>query len=72
MTVQPLAIVTGGKRRLGAEIAAKLAAAGYALALVSHMDTPPEAALAAALQASASEWHAFGYLTQLVALVTSS
>ncbi|MEY3915558.1 MAG: hypothetical protein RLZZ103_1057, partial [Pseudomonadota bacterium] len=37
MTVRPLAIVTGGKRRLGAEIAAKLAAAGYALALVSHM-----------------------------------
>ncbi len=61
MTVQPLAIVTGGKRRLGAEIAAKLAAAGYALALVSHMDTPPEAALAAALQANASEWHAFTF-----------
>ncbi len=61
MTVSPLAIVTGGKRRLGAEIAAKLAAAGYALALVSHMDTPPEAALAEALQANASEWHAFTF-----------
>ena len=61
MTVRPLAIVTGGKRRLGAEIAAKLAAAGYALALVSHMDTPPEAALAEALKANASEWHPFTF-----------
>ena len=61
MTVRPLAIVTGGKRRLGAEIAAKLAAAGYALALVSHMNTPPETALAEALQANASEWHPFTF-----------
>jgi NAD(P)-dependent dehydrogenase (short-subunit alcohol dehydrogenase family) len=61
VTVRPLAIVTGGKRRLGAEIAAKLAAAGYALALVSHMDTPPEAALAEALQANESEWHPFTF-----------
>ena len=61
MTVKPLAIVTGGKRRLGAAIAAKLAGAGYALALVSHRDTPPEAALAAALQANTSEWHAFTF-----------
>ncbi|WP_432814623.1 SDR family oxidoreductase [Sphingorhabdus sp.] len=61
MTAKPLAIVTGGKRRLGAAIAAKLAGAGYALALVSHMDTPPEAALAAALQANAREWHAFTF-----------
>ena len=61
MTDRPLAIVTGGRRRLGAAIAAKLASAGYALALVSHMDTPPEAALVAALQAHASEWHAFTF-----------
>lgn len=61
MTDRPLAIVTGGKRRLGAAIAAKLAGAGYALALVSHMDTPPEAALAAALEANAREWHAFTF-----------
>jgi len=61
VTVRPLAIVTGGKRRLGAEIAAKLAAAGYALALASHMDTPPETALAEALQANASEWHPFTF-----------
>jgi pteridine reductase len=61
VTDRPLAIVTGGKRRLGAEIAAKLAAAGYALALVSHMDTPPEAALAEALRANTSEWHPFTF-----------
>ena len=61
MTAQPLAIVTGGKRRLGAAIAAKLAGAGYALALVSHMDTPPDAALAAALELNTSEWHAFTF-----------
>ena len=58
MTAKPLAIVTGGKRRLGAAIAAKLAGAGYALALVSHMDTPPDAALAAALEVNTSEWQA--------------
>ena len=51
MTAAPLAIVTGGKRRLGAEITAKLAGAGYALALVSHMEAPPTDALAAALDA---------------------
>ena len=61
MTVRPLAIVTGGKRRLGAAIAAKLAGAGYALALVSHVDTPPEPVLAAALEANGSEWHAFTF-----------
>ena len=61
MTAKPLAIVTGGKRRLGAAIAAKLAGAGYALALVSHMDTPPDAALAAALELNTSEWHAFTF-----------
>ena len=61
MTAKPLAIVTGGKRRLGAAIAAKLAGAGYALALVSHMDTPPDAALAAALEVNTSEWQAFTF-----------
>jgi pteridine reductase len=61
VTDRPLAIVTGGKRRLGAAIAAKLADAGYALALVSHMDTQPEPVLAAALEANASEWQAFTF-----------
>lgn len=61
MSTAPLAIVTGGKRRLGAEIAAKLAKAGYALALVSHIDSAPEAALAEALDAYKSQWKAFTY-----------
>lgn len=61
MTVKPLAIVTGGKRRLGAEIASKLAGAGYTLALVSHLDSPPEATLAAMLETHQSEWHAFTF-----------
>jgi pteridine reductase len=55
----PLAIVTGGKRRLGAEIAAKLAKAGYALALVSHLDKEPEASLLAILDEQQSDWHSF-------------
>jgi NAD(P)-dependent dehydrogenase (short-subunit alcohol dehydrogenase family) len=61
VTAKPLAIVTGGKRRLGAEIASTLAGAGYALALVSHFDKPPEAALAAAIEKHQSEWHAFTF-----------
>ncbi|MFN3450682.1 MAG: SDR family oxidoreductase [Sphingorhabdus sp.] len=61
MTAAPLAIVTGGKRRLGAEIASKLAAAGYALALVSHLDSQPEASLLATLQQNDSEWHSFTF-----------
>lgn len=61
MTVQPLAIITGGKRRLGAEIAAKLAGAGYALALVSHLNKPPEASLAKSLELHQTEWHAFTF-----------
>lgn len=59
MTAAPLAIVTGGKRRLGAEIAAKLAKAGYALALVSHLDKEPDNALLAVLQEQKSDWRSF-------------
>ena len=55
----PLAIVTGGKRRLGAQIAARLAGAGYALALVSHVDKAPEADLLAVLNQHQSDWQAF-------------
>lgn len=44
------ALVTGGFRRLGAAIAAKLAGAGYALALHAHEAAEPEAALCAALE----------------------
>jgi pteridine reductase len=39
---KPLALVTGGVRRLGAEIAARLGAAGYDLAVSSHGAAPPD------------------------------
>lgn len=55
----PLALVTGGKRRLGAEIAARLAKAGYALALVSHIDKQPDGPLMAALEEYGDEWQTF-------------
>jgi NAD(P)-dependent dehydrogenase (short-subunit alcohol dehydrogenase family) len=59
MSGAPLAVVTGGKRRLGAEIAAKLAKAGYTLALVSHLDKQPEPALLAVMEEQATDWHSF-------------
>lgn len=59
MSSAPLAIVTGGKRRLGAEIAAKLAKAGYALALVSHLDKEPDSALLGVLEEQQSDWQSF-------------
>jgi pteridine reductase len=55
----PIAIVTGGKRRLGAEIAARLARAGYALALVSHLDKQPEPQLLAVLEEQNADWQSF-------------
>jgi len=55
----PLALVTGGKRRLGAEIAKTLAKAGYALALVSHVDKAPDADLLQIIAEQNSDWHAF-------------
>jgi pteridine reductase len=57
---RPLALVTGGVRRLGAIIAARLAEAGYDLALSSHGDGKPEAALALALETSGAQWQHFG------------
>lgn len=48
-TRRPLALVTGGVRRLGAVIAASLAAAGYDLALSSHGDSAVEPELAASV-----------------------
>lgn len=59
MSTAPLALITGGKRRLGAAIAERLAKAGYALALVSHLDKQPEASLLAVLEEQQSEWRAF-------------
>jgi pteridine reductase len=59
VSAAPLAIVTGGKRRLGAEIAARLSKAGYALALVSHLDKEPEAPLRTILEEQESNWQPF-------------
>ena len=56
---KPLALVTGGMRRLGAVIAGKLADEGYRLALSSHIDGEPDAGLAARLAANSSNWRAF-------------
>jgi NAD(P)-dependent dehydrogenase (short-subunit alcohol dehydrogenase family) len=44
-----LALVTGGLHRVGAAIAARLAEAGYDLALHAHRPGEPDAALAAAI-----------------------
>ncbi|HEV7233375.1 MAG TPA: SDR family oxidoreductase [Sphingorhabdus sp.] len=61
MTRAPLALVTGGKRRLGAEIAARLARAGYALALVSHLDKEPDAVALDAFGQYGTAWHDFTF-----------
>ncbi len=50
-----LALITGGHRRLGAVISARLAAGGWALALHGAHDATPEPALAAVL----GDWHGF-------------
>lgn len=55
MTSPPLALVTGGHRRLGARIAGALAGAGYALAIHGSHDAAPDAALAAELDAHRSD-----------------
>lgn len=56
---RPLALVTGGMRRLGAVIAAQLAEAGYDLALSSHGDAQPDPALAATLKSTDAQWQHF-------------
>lgn len=56
---RPLALVTGGMRRLGAIIAAQLAEAGYDLALSSHGDGNPDAILAHSIETSGAQWHHF-------------
>ena len=56
---RPLALVTGGCRRIGAAIAAALARRGYALALHGGHDAQPEPMLAGVLVTHATEWHGF-------------
>lgn len=51
MSLRPLALITGGCRRLGAHIAMRLAAAGYDLALHAGHDPELEPWLADALRA---------------------
>lgn len=58
-TSPKLALVTGGLHRLGAAIAARLAAAGYAVALHKHHASDPAPELAAALSANGTDWHRF-------------
>jgi pteridine reductase len=56
---RPLALVTGGMRRLGAAIAAKLAEVGYDLALSSHGSGVPGAELAVVLERNGTGWKHF-------------
>lgn len=56
----PLALVTGGLHRVGAHIAAKLATAGYRLALHGRCEGEPDAPLSQALAESSTE-HSFFY-----------
>lgn len=55
----PLALVTGGHRRLGARIAAALAHAGYRLALHGSHDVALEPDLAQGLAETGVEWRGF-------------
>ncbi|MCW1382578.1 SDR family oxidoreductase [Novosphingobium sp. KCTC 2891] len=55
--VRPLALVTGGWRRIGAAIAMKLADEGWDLALHAHHDTSFEPDLATALAARGAAVH---------------
>lgn len=56
---RPLALVTGGVKRVGAVIAARLADAGYALALHGNSDAIPEVGLAKKLKETDNEWSGF-------------
>jgi len=56
---RPLALVTGGHRRLGARIAMHLASAGYALAVHGRFDAEPHRFLAERLAETGVEWAGF-------------
>lgn len=57
--VAPLALVTGGHRRLGARIAMRLAREGYALAIHGRHDADPHPYLAACLAETGVAWAGF-------------
>lgn len=59
MSPPPLALVTGGCRRLGAAVSAALAREGYALALHASGRAEPEPALARTLAEAGAEWRGF-------------
>lgn len=60
MTPQaPLALITGGHRRLGARVALALAEAGYHIAVHGSHDAAPDAELMAGLAATGVDWHGF-------------
>ena len=54
--MRPLALVTGGCRRLGAAICVALAQAGYDIALHSSPDSAPEPGLGERLAAAGAAW----------------
>jgi pteridine reductase len=54
-----LALVTAGYHRVGAVISARLASAGWALALHSRKATKPDADLAGVLKDHGTNWHGF-------------
>ncbi|PXA86276.1 short-chain dehydrogenase [Nostoc sp. 3335mG] len=54
---RPLALVTGGCRRLGAAICVALAEAGYDLAIHSSPSSAPENGLCERLTAAGAAWH---------------
>jgi pteridine reductase len=59
MNTRPLALVTGGIRRLGASIALKLTQSGYDLALASHVEGGLECELSDGIADSGGDWHSF-------------
>ena len=56
---RPLALVTGGVKRVGAAIAGRLAEAGYALALHGNSDVIAEDFLTEKMTATGCEWFGF-------------
>ena len=55
--IRPLALVTGGCRRIGAAICVALAEAGYDLAIHSSPSSVPEDGLCDRLTAAGAAWH---------------